>query len=108
VDGAQNEVAGQGRLNSDLGRLKVSNLSHHDDIGILPEKGTEGRSKGEADFLMHLHLIDSHEVIFNRVFGGDIIRLFVRSKRRVGRRFPAVGPVTKVIPTGFLMAAFRS
>ncbi len=42
MNGAQDEMSGQGCLNSDLGCFKVSNLPHHDDIGILTEKGTEG------------------------------------------------------------------
>ena len=40
-DGAEDEVAGQRGLDGDLGGLDVSDLTDHDDVGILAEDRAE-------------------------------------------------------------------
>lgn len=41
VKGAEDQVPGQGGLDSDFGRLDISDLTHEDHIGILTQDGTQ-------------------------------------------------------------------
>ncbi len=87
-------MAGQGRLDRDLGGLEVPDLTDHDDIGILPQKGTQCSGKVEADIFVHLHLVDTGKVEFHRIFGGgDILGHLVQfSQGGIQRnRFPGTG-----------------
>ena len=85
----EHEVAGQGRLDRDLGGLEVSDLTDHDDVRILPQEGAQGGREVEPDLLVHLDLVDAGQVEFDRVLGGDDVdlRALLSSVRaRVQRR----------------------
>jgi hypothetical protein len=41
VEGAEDQVAGQGRLDGDVGRLAVADLAHQDDVGGLAHHGAQ-------------------------------------------------------------------
>ena len=68
---AENEMTGKTRGHSDICSLKVANLANHDDIGRLPQDGAQRGREGHSDFRIHLHLVDSSHLIFNRLFDGD-------------------------------------
>ena len=65
------EVAGQGRLHGDLGRLLIANFADEDDIGIVTEYRTQAAGKGQTRFFRNLDLVNALELIFNGVFDGD-------------------------------------
>ena len=54
VERGEDEVAGEGGLDRDLGRLVVADLAHHDDVRVLPQEGAQGRGEGQADFGLDL------------------------------------------------------
>ncbi len=66
VEGTQHEVAGKGRFDGDFRRFEVPYLADHDDIRVLTEKRAQGGGEAEADSLVHLHLVYSGEIVFNR------------------------------------------
>src|SRR5262245_26565001 len=68
MEGRENHVSGKGGFDGDFGSFEVTDFSDQDDVGILTKKRAEGSSKVETDLFLHLHLVDSHEVEFNRVF----------------------------------------
>ena len=45
VDRREHEVAGQGGAQADLGGLLVAHLADHDDVGVLPQEGPQGRRR---------------------------------------------------------------
>ena len=68
VNGGKHNVASQCRLDCQLGRFFVSNLAHHDDIGILTNQRTETAREVETDLRFHLRLIDMGNIVFDRIF----------------------------------------
>src|SRR5208337_1082416 len=63
------------RLDGYFRRLKVADLSHQNDIGILAEERSQGRSKVQADLLFHLYLVDTGHLEFHRIFRGQDISI---------------------------------
>ncbi|MNT22679.1 hypothetical protein D3C72_1580720 [compost metagenome] len=55
-------------LDGDIGRFQVTDFTHHDDVGILPQKRLEGRREGQARLFIDIDLVDAREVDFRRVF----------------------------------------
>ena len=56
VNGREDKVTRQSRLNSQFGRLGVPNLSNHNDVGVLTQDRTQTASKGVANLRTHLRL----------------------------------------------------
>ena len=84
----EHHVTGERRLDRDLGGLEVTNLTDHDDVGILTQERTQRRGEVQADRLVHLALVDAREVELDRILGGrdvglDLVQL---RERRVQRR----------------------
>ena len=71
VKGAQDQVAGEGGLDGDLGGLQVAHFPQHDDVGVLAEEGAQGVAEGHADGFVDGDLHDAFDVIFHRVFDGE-------------------------------------
>src|SRR5271157_4408994 len=63
-------MTGQGSSQTDLGGFLIANLAHHDDVGILPQKGPHGRREREPDLGLDLHLIHSPELVLDGVLDG--------------------------------------
>ena len=73
-----------------FGRLEVSNLSHHDDVGILTQNSAQPVGEGQIDFRLHVDLRHTRKPIFHRLFDGDNSadhRVDRGQKRIQGRRF---------------------
>jgi len=52
VQGGEDEVAGQGGLDGDLGGLEVADLADHDDVRVLPQEASAGAAANvQADVL---------------------------------------------------------
>ena len=65
----------QGSLNGNLRRFDVSNFADHDDVGILAQNGPEQTRKIQPDLRFNLNLVNTCELIFDRVFHGhDLAR----------------------------------
>src|SRR5437764_4860099 len=60
-------VTGQRRFHRDVGGLVVANFTHHHDVGVLPQDRAQGRGKIQTDIIAHRDLIDSAELILDRV-----------------------------------------
>ncbi len=70
MQGGDDQVAGEGGLGGDLGRLRVPDLPHHDDVRVLPQEGPQGPGKGEARLGVHLGLVDAGDLVLHRVLNG--------------------------------------
>jgi len=81
-------VPGEGGLHRDGGGLLVPDLPDHDDVRVLPQEGTERGGEGQADRVVHVHLVDPVKVVLDRVLGGhDVGAGDVHfGERRVERR----------------------
>src|SRR5690606_32014685 len=52
---------------------KVTNLTDHDDVGVLTEEGAQRGGEVQADRFVHLTLVDSLQIELDRVFcGGNV------------------------------------
>ena len=105
VQRREHQVPGQRRLYPDFRRLEVANLSHQDDVGVLPEEGAQRRREVQPDLLLHLHLVDPRQLELHGVLRGHDVRLHliqpghrgVQRIRFAGSRGPghqhhAIGP----------------
>src|SRR5690606_36539521 len=70
VKGRQNQVPGLGCLDRYVGGFQISNLTHHDDVWVLPQEGPQSLGETEAHSGVHVDLIDALQVDFSRVFSG--------------------------------------
>src|SRR2546430_5479479 len=61
-------MARQAGISRDRCRLQIANLADHDDVGGLTQNGAQRDWKSHSDIVVHLHLIDSGYLIFNRFF----------------------------------------
>ncbi len=88
VQRREDQVAGQGGLDRDLGHLAVADLADEDDVRRLTQHRPEDRRERQADALAHLALVDAGEVVLDRVLGGDdlAVRPVEHVERRVERR----------------------
>ena len=55
-------------LDGNVCGFKIPNLSHHDDVWILPQKRAQCGGKVEVGFFVDIDLIDSWQVDLNRIF----------------------------------------
>jgi hypothetical protein len=51
-------MSGLSRLERDFGRFQVTDLSDHDDVGILPQDRAQAGGEGEAGLFRDRDLID--------------------------------------------------
>ena len=73
VQGGQHQVARLRRLDRDLRRLQVADLTHHNDVRVLTQEGAQGGGEGQARLGVHVDLIDPGNLDLHRVLdGGDI------------------------------------
>src|SRR6476646_5157961 len=54
----EHEMPGQRGLDRHFRRLEVTDLTHHDDIGILPHECAVAAGATDAETMLHLHLIE--------------------------------------------------
>ena len=73
VEGAQNQVTGQGRLHRDGGGFVVPHFTDHDHVGVLAEHRPEAGGKGHSGAVIDVALVDAAELIFDRIFDRDDI-----------------------------------
>ena len=71
----EHEVAGQGRLDPDRGRLPVADLTDEDDVRVGTEDGAQGAGEGQAGLVVDLHLVHARELVLDRVLDRDEVAL---------------------------------
>ena len=64
-------MTGQGGLDGYLGCFEIPDLPDHDDVGILPQNGTQTVGEGELDPGVHLDLTDPRKLVLHGVFYRD-------------------------------------
>src|SRR5205814_7303218 len=67
VQGGKYLVTGQRRFYRNIGGLVVANFTHHHDVGVLPQDRAQSRGKIQPDVVAHRNLIDSAELVLDRV-----------------------------------------
>src|SRR6266849_2517182 len=75
-------------FNGNFRRFKISNFSHQNDVRVLPQKCPQRRGEVQPNLLFHLHLVDSAQLKFDRIFRGhnvgvDLIQPRHRRVQRV-------------------------
>ncbi len=64
-------MAGQRRLDGDIGGLPVADLADHDDVRILAKDGSKPRREAQPHLGVDLGLADPVDRIFDRVLDGE-------------------------------------
>ena len=75
VQGAEDQVAGQGGLDGQVGRFAVADLADHDDVRVLAQQGPQAVSEGHAGYRVDLGLVGADDVVFHRVFDGRNVNI---------------------------------
>ena len=58
-------------LNGDVRNFTISDFTHQNNVGRLAQHGFKNGWKRETNLIAHLNLVDSLEVVFNGILGGD-------------------------------------
>ena len=58
VEGGEDQVAGERRLDGVLRGLVVADLADHDDVGVLAQDVAQGGREGDPDLELHLGLVE--------------------------------------------------
>ena len=84
-------MAREACLNCDLCRLCVTNLTHHDDVWVLPEDRPKAARKGKARGLVHLGLGEHCHLPLDGILDGhDVYRSAAAVLEKLG-----INPVSK-------------
>ena len=71
VDRGEDEVAREGRLDGDLGRLLVADLADHDLVRVVAQDRAEPAGEGQALLLVDRDLGDPAQLVLDRVLDRD-------------------------------------
>src|SRR5215203_5072475 len=103
VQRGQYQMARQGRLDTDLGRVLVAYLAYHHDVGIGAQDVPQAGGEGQADLGVDLHLVEAWYLVLDGVLDGyDVLLRGVqllegcverRGLTRAGRSRNQGGPV---------------
>ena len=94
MQGRDHEVTRDRSLHRNLRRLLVTDLTDHDDVGVLTQDGTQGACKGQVSSGVDLDLVDPVDIGLHRILNRDDVDLFLIQcgERRIeGRRLTASG-----------------
>ena len=90
----EHEVTGERRLNRHIRGLAVTDFSHHHDVGILAQHGSDRGREGDVELGSDLHLVEIVVDQLDRILDGDDVHLGLRhmfQHRIEGRRLAAAG-----------------
>ena len=71
VDGGEDEVSGERRVDGDLRGLRVADFADENLVGIVTQNGAQAAGEGEALFLVDGNLRDAANLVLDRIFDGD-------------------------------------
>jgi len=75
VDGREDQMAREGRLDGDLRRFGIADLAHEDLVGIVAQDGAQAQGEGEPLLLVPGDLRDALELVLDGILGGDYLVL---------------------------------
>ena len=73
MQGAQDEMAGEGRFDTGVGCFFIPHFSYHDDVGVGTKKCPHGTREGESDLRLDLHLAQAILSNFHWIFRGPYL-----------------------------------
>ena len=76
VDGGEDEVAGEGGVDGELGGFGVADFADEDLVGVVAEDGTEAAGEGETLLLVDRNLGDAADLVFDGILDGDDLVFF--------------------------------
>ena len=88
------KVTGQRSLNRVLGRFEVSNFPDQNHVGVMSQNTAKRRSKRQANLGVDLNLVDTIQLVLDRVFGRDDLVLWTADFQQAAvqrRRFTRTG-----------------
>jgi hypothetical protein len=71
MQGAEDQVAGQRRLDGDLRGLGVADLADHDDIRVLAQDRAQAAGERQLDLGVHLDLANAAQLVLDRILDRD-------------------------------------
>src|ERR1051325_2268593 len=96
VDGREDQVARERRLDGDLRGLRVAYLADHNLVRVVAQDGTKPAREGEPLLFVDGNLRDAVQLVLDRVFDGDALVFFVpdlvQGSVKRGRLAGAGGP----------------
>ena len=75
MDSGQNQMAGQSRLDGDFRGFQIADFSNHDNVRVLADD--RAQALGESVIFTGLGLVNSGQLIFNRVLNGYNLGLLI-------------------------------
>ena len=75
VQRRKNQMSRQRRLDRDLRRLPVPDLTHQNHIRVLPDDRPQPLGEGQVDLRVHLDLTDPLDLVLDRVLDRDDVHL---------------------------------
>jgi hypothetical protein len=107
-------MAGKRRLHRDLGGLEVADLADHHDVGVLAQDRAQHVREGEPDLALHLDLVDTLELVFDRILDREqlllgpveaeqpgVERRGLAAAGRAGHQEDALRPAERFVQRGF-------
>ena len=87
MQGADHQVTGNRSLHGDHSRLGITDLTDHNNIGVLTQNGTERICEGHIGFGIDLHLIDAVNIRLHGIlYGDDVGAFFIQLAQRCIKR----------------------
>src|SRR5262249_23920465 len=71
VNRREHQMPRKRRLNRDLSRFRIANLTHHDLVRVVPEDRSQTTGKGQALFLVDRDLRNPSELILDGILDRD-------------------------------------
>ena len=75
MQSTENEMAGQGGTRTNLARFEVPDLSHQDNVRVLPQERAEAKGERQTDISLGLHLIHTGKLVLHRILDCENILL---------------------------------
>jgi hypothetical protein len=75
MERSENKVPGQRRLDCNLRGLEIACLANHDAIRVLAQKRPQNTRKRQTDGIVHRHLYDPFQIVFDRLFCSQELRI---------------------------------
>ena len=75
VDRREHEVAGERRVDRDLGGLAVADLADHDDVGIVAQERAQPGRERQVDLRVDRGLRDAVELVLDRILDGEDVEV---------------------------------
>ena len=75
VDGAEDEVAGHGRLNGADGSFGITYFTDQHDIGVMAQDTSKAGGEGESNLRLHLNLADLLQIVLDRILDRDDLEI---------------------------------